>query len=196
MRELLIVEGESAANAIRRCPLPEGTSILCLQGKPPNVRGLSFQAVQSNPFLHAIASEIGEGWEGGNQAIGNRYDQIGLVMDPDADGMHCSLLLLWFFHDFMADWLRGGHIFQIMLPRFEIRVHGEALGHYAFTEAGAERIANQLRTTRLPGQVRIAKVRGTAALPADLLESYCLHSSRRKKVVLTPEDAKRGWNRS
>lgn len=105
-------------------------------------------------------------------------------------------LLLWFFHDFMADWLREGHIFQIMLPRFEIQAHGESLCHYAFTEAGAERIANQLRTTRLPGQVRIAKVRGTAALSADLLESYCLHSSHRKKVVLTMEDARRGWNRS
>ncbi|AMV31131.1 DNA gyrase subunit B [Pirellula sp. SH-Sr6A] len=196
MRELLIVEGESAANAIRRCPLPQGTSILCLQGKPPNVKGLSTLAVQSNPFLQGIVLEISEGWEEVNRAIGKRYDQIGMVMDPDADGMHCSLLLLWFFHQFMPDWLRGGHIFQLMLPRFEIRVHGDTLCHYAFTEAGAERMANQLRTTRLPGQVRIAKVRGTAALPADLLENYCLHSSRRKKVVLTPEDATLGWNRS
>ncbi|MCU0715827.1 MAG: hypothetical protein MUD03_06830 [Pirellula sp.] len=75
-------------------------------------------------------------------------------------------------------------------------VEGESLQHYAFTESGAERLANQLRTKRLPGQVRIAKVRGIAALPADLLQDYCLQSSRRKKAVLTMQDADLGWNRS
>lgn len=196
MRELLIVEGESAANAIRRCSLPPGTVVACLQGKPPNVQGISRSIVQSNPFLQAIVTELNEDWDGLDRAMGNRFDQVGLVMDPDADGMHCSLLLLWFFRDYMPSWLEAGCIFQVILPRFEIRVQGESLQHYAFTESGAERLANQLRTKRLPGQVRIAKVRGIAAFPADLLQDYCLHSSRRKKTVLTLEDANRGWNRS
>lgn len=196
MRELLIVEGESAANAIRRCSLPPGTTIACLQGKPPNVHGLSRSAVQANPFLHAIVSELHEDWEGMDNAIGSRFDKIGLVMDPDADGMHCSLLLLWFFRDYMPSWLAAGRIFQVILPRFEIRIQGESLQHYAFTESGAERLAIQLRTKRLPGQVRIAKVRGIAALPADLLQDYCLQSPRRKETVLTMQDAERGWNRS
>lgn len=196
MRELLVVEGESAANAIRRCSLPSGTTIVCLQGKPPNVQGLGRSAVQANPFLQAIVSELNGGWESLDQAIGSRFDQVGLVMDPDADGMHCSLLLLWFFRQYMASWLESGRIFQVILPRFEIRVQGESLQHYAFTESGAERLANQLRAKRLPGQVRVAKVRGIAALPADLLQDYCLHSPRRKKTVLTMQDADRGWNRS
>jgi DNA gyrase/topoisomerase IV subunit B len=196
MRELLIVEGDSAANAIRRCSLPAGTSVACLQGKPPNVHGLSRAAVQSNPFLQAIVFELNEDWESLDRSIGNRFDQVGLVMDPDADGMHCSLLLLWFFRDYMPSWLEAGCIFQVILPRFEIRVQGQSLQHYAFTEAGAERLANQLRTKRLPGQVRVAKVRGIAALPADLLHDYCLQSSRRKKTVLTVQDADLGWNRS
>ena len=51
-----------------------------------------------------------------------RYDRVVLLMDPDADGIHCGALLLMFFRRWMQPLLENGRIAMARAPLATIRV--------------------------------------------------------------------------
>lgn len=195
--EMLIVEGESAASSVQRCVRPNEQYVIALQGKPLNVLRSNCHQVESNPFLSPIVSLLRKGEFESSSGCQCTIDRVALLMDPDADGIHCGMLLLWFFRKMFPEWLQSGRVVQIIPPMYQIRYGSELQTHFAYTRDGADHIAKRLLDRYQPyesGQVRIAKVRGLGSLPAALLREFCVDPESRRQCLLTIRDADRGWS--
>ena len=92
--ELMIVEGDSASSSVGAARDERFQAVLPLQGKPLNAWKASRTRVAANPFYQAIIDAIGAGWDESFAIERVRYERIVLIFDPDADGIHCSMMSL------------------------------------------------------------------------------------------------------
>ena len=99
--ELFIVEGDSASNAIGGVRDAGFQAVMPMQGKPLNAWKATKDKVARNEFFNALHSAIGAGWGESFQLSQTRYENIILVFDPDADGIHCGMLVLMYFYRWM-----------------------------------------------------------------------------------------------
>ena len=100
--ELFLVEGESAAKAVVRARNPNVQAVLAMQGKPLNAWKASAAAVSSHAIYRELIAVLDAGWQDSLQPQRARFERIILLCDPDADGIHCSILLLLFFYRWMT----------------------------------------------------------------------------------------------
>ncbi len=119
--ELFIVEGDSAASIVCRVRDERFQAVLPMQGKPLNAYRATPKKVVTNPWFAALTDAIGTGI-GDDFALKKiRFARIVLLMDPDADGIHCGALLLMFFYRWMRPLLEAGHIAMARAPLATIR---------------------------------------------------------------------------
>ncbi|MCE9629376.1 MAG: hypothetical protein K8S94_01470 [Planctomycetia bacterium] len=95
--ELFVVEGDSAAASVSPVRDQRYQAVLPMQGKPLNTIKASRAKVAGHTLFAALTAAIGTGMDPHFDAAGLRYDRILVLMDPDADGIHCGVLLLMFF---------------------------------------------------------------------------------------------------
>ena len=108
--ELFLVEGESAAKAVVRARNPNVQAVLAMQGKPLNAWKASAAAVSSHAIYRELIAVLDAGWQDSLQPQRARFERIILLCDPDADGIHCSILLLLFFYRWMRPLLEAGRV--------------------------------------------------------------------------------------
>jgi len=124
--ELIIVEGDSAAEAVCAVRDARLQAVLAMQGKPVNARRAPQSRVARSPWLAQIAAVLGDA-PGTALPLGDlRYERVIILMDPDADGIHAGALLQIFFHECMPVLLEQRRIVTVHAPWAEIRRAGEA----------------------------------------------------------------------
>ena len=111
-----------------------------------------------------------------------------LLMDPDADGIHASALLLLFFHRWMPALVARGHVEQVHAPLGEVRTADGGL-RYAYTDPQFQALIAELRASG-PARFETLRYRGLAGLDAGVLSEQCVHRATRRGRILTPDDAK------
>ena len=99
--ELYVVEGDSAAGAVSRMRNAAYQAVLPMQGKPLNTVRATAQRVVANPWFAALTDALGTGLGDAFEIKALRYDRVILLMDPDADGIHCGALVTLFFYRWM-----------------------------------------------------------------------------------------------
>jgi DNA gyrase/topoisomerase IV subunit B len=104
-------------------------------------------------------------------------------MDPDADGIHCGVLLLMFFHRWMRPLLEAGRVEVVRPPWGEVTRAGEGGCRLAFS---AEELAGLAAATpeRAAGTSR--RYRGLAALDARVLHANCVAPATRRTEPASP----------
>ena len=178
--ELYIVEGDSASSAVCRVRNEHHQAVLPMQGKPLNAMRATAKKVAANPWLAALTDALGTGM-GDSFDLGKaRYDRVVLLMDPDADGIHCGALLMMFFRRWMQPLLESGRIAMARAPLATIRVtdgpiHVRSENEYRF------------HCQRLRGAGKAAfetvRYRGLAGMDLAVLEATCVDPATR---VLSP----------
>ena len=103
--ELFIVEGDSAARSIKQVRDASFQAILPMQGKPMNAVKANLEHLKKNVQFAALFDALGVDLENQNREEDIRYENIILLFDPDADGIHARTLMLLFFHKWMRWWL-------------------------------------------------------------------------------------------
>ena len=119
--ELFVVEGRSAADAVRAVRDPVRQAVLPLQGKPLNGARATAARVAADPFLGALAAALGTGWGDACSLDGLRYERVLLLHDPDADGIHIGALLLMHVARWLAPLLEAGRVERVHAPVGEVR---------------------------------------------------------------------------
>ena len=186
--ELLIVEGDSAANAVGAVRDSSFQAVMPMQGKPLNAWKATRDKVARNEFFHALDQAIGAGW-GDSFCIENmRYKNIILLFDPDADGIHCSMLVLMYFYRWMRPLLESGRIYLVHPPLFEITAPTMSeLVCAASDEEAIERLAKVQREVD-PSAVK-KRFRGLASMSGAVLKRYCVQPSTRHAFRMRAKDA-------
>ena len=183
--ELFVVEGDSAAGSLRLVRNPETQAVLPMQGKPLNAAKASPARLAAYPLFTALADAIGAGQGPSFDLVRRRYDRVVLLMDADADGIHCAALMCLYFYRMMWPLLDGGHVCMAHAPLATVYAGQQAT--HVFTEIEYRTAADALR--QQGADVQTVRYRGLAGLSHATLSASCVHPSTRTLRVLGPQDA-------
>lgn len=186
--ELFIVEGDSASNAVGAVRDSAFQAVMPMQGKPLNAWKATRDKVARNEFFHALNQAMGAGWGDSFLLENMRYKNIILLFDPDADGIHCSMLVLMYFYRWMRPLLESGRIHMVHPPLFEITAPTmNELVCAASDEEAIERLAKVQREVD-PSAVK-KRFRGLASMSGAVLKRYCVQPSTRHAFRMRAKDA-------
>lgn len=180
--ELLVVEGDSAADAVTRVRDPRLQAVLPMQGKPLNAARAPRRKVLEHSFFAPLAAAIGAGLEADCDPRRSRYERVLVLTDPDADGIHCGFLVLLFFHRWLRPLLDAGRIEIVRPPWGEVVLAGELV--LAFSEPELASLAMRARV--VGGSVR--RFRGLAALDAGTIHETCVDPTTRRSERVSAAD--------
>ncbi len=194
--ELFVVEGESAALAVARVRDGRFQAVLPMQGKPLNSLRATPRRVAEQPLFSALAAALGVGPGEDFRTDSLRFERLLILTDPDADGIHCGVLLLGFLHRFLRPLLDtqrtglgggrdGGRIGWVRAPWGEVVPGDGGPPRVAHSEEELIALAAQVRS-RHPATVR--RFRGLAAIDSRLLSSHCVAPAGRR---VDPMDSRR-----
>jgi DNA gyrase subunit B len=160
-----------------------------MQGKPMNALRATDGKVATNPFLRALTEAVGAGRGAAFDPSALRYERVVLLMDPDADGIHCGALLLMFFHRWMPLLLENGHLERVHAPVGEVRLAEGGAPAYAYTDAQFQAIGARLRASGATAFTAL-RYRGLAGLDPSVLVESCVRRETRNGRILGPSDAR------
>lgn len=184
--ELFIVEGDSASSTVARLRDERFQAVLPMQGKPLNAMKARPNKVGANPWFAALIDAIGADYGEHFELPNVRYEKIIVLMDPDADGIHCGALLLMFFNRFMQPLLKSGRIGLVRAPMATIRHGNESIHVRSEPEQRAE-----LERLRQAGMTNFETIRyrGLAGMDMDVLAVTCVDPATRVLSPLGIKDA-------
>jgi DNA gyrase subunit B/topoisomerase-4 subunit B len=183
--ELLLVEGDSAAASVISVRDPVRQAVLCLQGKPLNAGRASPRRVAAHPLFRLVADAIGAPLGVAVDPARLRFERVLLLMDPDADGIHCGVLMLMFFYRWMLPLLDSGRVMMVRPPWGEIIAADAASPLLAFSDAEFQSLAAAHRDR--PGTL-IRRFRGLAGIDPGLLLKTCVNAGSRRAVSVQPAE--------
>ncbi len=183
--ELFIVEGDAAAQAMAKQRDGRFQAVLPMQGKPMNPLHVSLEKLQDNVLYAALIQAIGVGVGETIDLESRRYERIILLMDPDADGIHCGALMTLFFNQWMLPLLQAGAVYLIRPPIGQRTHITNQTIEYTYTAQSFNAMLKEQQ-----GGFDILKYRGLAGIPQASLETCCIDPKTRKQIQLGVQDAK------
>ena len=187
--ELFVVEGRSAADAVRAVRDPRRQAVLPLQGKPLNGARATAARVAADPFLGALAAALGTGRGEACSLAGLRYERVLLLHDPDADGIHIGALLLMHVARWHAPLLEAGRVERVHAPLGEVRACPGEPPAPAFGDAHWRVLCERARARHGDAVVAV-RHRGLAAISPGTLRATCVDPATRLTTVLDATDAR------
>lgn len=186
--ELFIVEGDSASGAVRRIRDERFQAVLPMQGKPLNAIKASAAKVLAYPLFVALIDALGAGAGAGFDRAKARYERIVLLMDADADGIHCSALMLLFFYRMMRPLLEDGALVLARAPMASITHASLAQPLHLHSEAHYRAACEQLRNSGVSDFTTV-RYRGLAGIDLETLAATCVTPATRALRTLSSADA-------
>ncbi len=197
IREIFLVEGDSAGGSAKQARDRETQAILPLRGKVMNSWETDPNALYANKEIHDIAVALGvERHKLGDSPdlAGLRYHKVVIMTDADVDGAHISTLLLTLFFRHFPKLVELGHIYVAQPPLY--RVDAPAKGkkparrQYALDDGELVAIKDRLALDGFkPEAIEVGRFKGLGEMnPSQLRETAMDPATRRVLPVRATAD--------
>ncbi len=186
--ELFIVEGDSAAGSVASVCDGQFQAVLPMQGKPLNAVKAGHDKTRAFPLFAMLIEALGCGYGKDCDASKARYEKIILLMDPDADGIHCGALMLMFCYRGLLPLVQSGRVLLAQPPLASLTSASIDQPLLPHTDAEFRSLLKQFNDRGIT-DLQTTRYRGLAGIDLPTLSHTCLQPTTRRIRVLTPKDA-------
>lgn len=196
LRELYIVEGDSALTSCKLARSAEFQALMPLRGKTLNCLKSSYEKIFKSEVITDLLKVIGCGVEIKTKGRHNnefdidslKWSKIIICTDADEDGFQIRTLILTMFYRLLPTLIEMGKIYIAESPLFRITVKNkteEVL--YAYNEPEKERIVSELNAQGK--KYTLERSKGLGENDAQMMSETTMDPATRKLIRVTPTDA-------
>ena len=193
VRELYIVEGDSALTSCKLARNSEFQAIIPVRGKTLNCMKSTYEQIFKNEIITDLLRVIGCGVEiTGRKVKGDvatfdlaalRWSKIIICTDADEDGFQIRTLLLTLFYRLLPTLIKEGKIYIAETPLFEITTKDQT--YFAYDEFEKAEILQKLGNQKYTLQ----RSKGLGENEPEMMSRTTMHPTTRRLVAVTPTDA-------
>lgn len=178
--ELFVVEGVSAANAIKSVRDRRFQAVLPMQGKILNASKVSEQKLLAHPNIADLLQSLHPQRIVDKHMDQCRYQQIIILGDPDADGVHASLLLLLFFYRIIPSLIEQNRLVLLRAPLYGFYQSDDCVA-IAYSDAHSQRVHADLMQSNAVVVKR--RFKGIASFDISLREALLASDNPARKLL-------------
>ena len=192
IRELYIVEGDSALTSCKLGRNAEYQAIIPVRGKTLNCMKSSYDKIFKSEIITDLLRVIGCGVEIDGKIKGDitkfdinmlRWSKIIICTDADEDGFQIRTLLLTLFYRLLPTLLHEHKVFIAESPLFEITCKDKI--YFAYNEFEKAEILKQLGNQKYTLQ----RSKGLGENEPDMMWQTTMNPETRRLISVTPADA-------
>jgi DNA gyrase subunit B len=189
VRELYIVEGDSALGSCKHARNGEFQALIPVRGKTLNCIKSSYDKIFANEIIMDLLRVIGCGVEITHKKMKDlqnfnlealRWNKIIICTDADEDGFQIRTLILTMFYALLPTLIKEGRVYIAESPLYEIIVKDESL--YAYDEREKEEILATLTTKKYT----IQRSKGLGENSAEMMAQTTMNPATRRLIRVMP----------
>ena len=194
VRELYIVEGDSALTSCKLGRNAEYQAIIPVRGKTLNCMKSTYEKIFKSDIITDLLRVIGCGVEitgkvktdmGAFDLSSLRWSKIIICTDADEDGFQIRTLLLTLFYRLLPTLLKEGKVFIAESPLFEITAKDKI--YFAYNEFEKAEILKKLEGQKYTLQ----RSKGLGENEPDMMWQTTMNPATRRLIAVTPTDAQK-----
>jgi len=194
LRELFIVEGDSALGSCKLARNAEFQAIIPVRGKILNCLKADYERVFKSDIITDLIKVLGCGVEVKSKAnkglttfdINNlRWNKVIICTDADVDGFQIRTLILTMIYRLMPTLIFEGKVYIAETPLYEIST--KDMTYFAYDEKEKIEILEKIGDTKHT----IARSKGLGENQPDMMNLTTMNPETRRLIKVMPEDAER-----
>lgn len=196
LRELYIVEGDSALGACKQSRDANFQAIIPVRGKILNCLKSDYDKIFKNDIIRDIIKVLGCGVEVKSKANkelslfnidGLKWNKIIICTDADVDGFQIRTLILTMLYRLTPTLIQKDFVYIAQSPLFEIKAKNKT--YFAYNEQEKVNILNKLDKTN--EKYDISRSKGLGENEPDMMWLTTMCPQTRRLIKVTPEEAEK-----
>ncbi|MBR4973420.1 MAG: DNA topoisomerase [Clostridia bacterium] len=194
VREIFIVEGDSALGSCKLARNAEFQAIMPVRGKILNCLKADYEKVFKSEIITNLIKVLGCGVEVKSKASKGlttfslddlRWNKVIICTDADVDGFHIRTLILTMIYRLMPTLINEGKIFIAETPLYEIGT--KDMTYFAYDEKEKAEILEKIGDAKY----NIQRSKGLGENQPDMMNLTTMNPETRRLIKVMPQDAER-----
>ena len=194
VRELYIVEGDSALGSVKLSRDAEFQGIMPVRGKILNCLKADYTKIFASPIITDLMKVLGCGVEVQGKKAKElssfdlsqlRWNKVVICTDADVDGFQIRTLILTMLYRLCPTLIRDGYVYIAESPLFEITCKDKTW--FAYNEQEKVKILKELEGKK----VTIQRSKGLGENDPEMMWMTTMNPETRRLIKVMPEDAER-----